>query len=175
MVSLTISLRCPLALSLHSWHTCSRGRGASGGCDRCTYRPPPPGSPLGFLPLCPAQGTPTPSHLMVGELGGGWDPDHCHRRKEDRSVLQGTLSASPHSGLPRALLARSVWVGLPSALVLSLTLNWRRRLAISYSRCSSIPRRRHHLREFLLRSDFTWVEVQMPGIKISPAGGGDGG
>lgn len=46
----------------------------------------------------------------------------------------------------------------PPLLVLSLTLNWRRRLAISYSRCSSMPRWRHHLREFLLRSDFTWVE-----------------
>lgn len=51
----------------------------------------------------------------------------------------------------------------PAPLAPSLTLNWRRRLAISYSRCSSTPRWRHHLREFLLRSDFTWVENQTPG------------
>lgn len=62
----------------------------------------------------------------------------------------------------------------PPPLVLSLTLNWRRRLAISYSLCSSMPRRRHHLREFLLRSDFTWVEVDMrcQGLASSERGGG---
>lgn len=65
------------------------------------------------------------------------------------------------------------WPCLPGQaahLAASLTLNWRRRLAISYSRCSSMPRRRHHLREFLLRSDFTWLEVQIPGVR-APAGG----
>lgn len=68
-----------------------------------------------------------------------------------------------------------LWVGeRPPPLVLSLTLNWRRRLAISYSLCSSMPRRRHHLREFLLRSDFTWVEVDMrcQGLASSERGGG---
>lgn len=85
------------------------------------------------------------------------------------SMLSGTHSVSP---IPAAQV-RS-WPCLPGRaayLATSLTLNWRRRLAISYSRCSSMPRWRHHLREFLLRSDFTWLEVQIPGVRARPAGG----
>lgn len=62
-------------------------------------------------------------------------------------------STSSHPPAPSLLLA-AFPRGCPP-LRPGLTLNWRRRLAISYSRCSSMPRWRHHLREFLPRSDFT--------------------
>lgn len=87
----------------------------------------------------------------------------------------GTHSASPDPGHLGVVLVLPAWASPPCTLVLSLTLNWRRRLAISYSRCSSMPRRRHHLREFLLCSDFTWVEIQIQGARAWPARGGDRG
>lgn len=90
-------------------------------------------------------------------MGVGRNSDHCQTEKG--CVLEYTHTAPAPA--PR--------------LVLSHTLNWRRRLAISYSRCSSMPRRRHHLREFLLRSDFTWVEVQIPGCQGLQLGEGAGG
>lgn len=86
-------------------------------------------------------------------MGVGWDSDGSVR--EGKGWCTRTHSASPT--WPPQVCSQ------PAPLAPSLTLNWRRRLAISYSRCSSMPRWRHHLREFLLRSDFTWVENQTPG------------
>ena len=82
-------------------------------------------------------------------------------------VFSGALTLPPpHPGLPVRL------GGAAPSQALRLTLNWRRRLAISYSRCSSMPRRRHHLREFPLRSDFTWMEAdtrwQVAGAGLPP-------
>lgn len=64
-------------------------------------------------------------------------------------------SPSPPTPMPQVCSWLPSTVGPAPTLLPGLTLNWRRRLAISYSRCSSMPRWRHHLREFLPRSDFT--------------------
>lgn len=78
------------------------------------------------------------------------------------SVLEKERGCDPECAqgpslcLAPTLASRAASAGLAPTPGLGLTLNWRRRLAISYSRCSSMPRRRHHFRELLLRSDFTW-------------------
>lgn len=76
----------------------------------------------------------------------------CHAVE---SVHAYSPSTSSHTHAPSLFLAAFPWGDRPPPLLPGLTLNWRRRLAISYSRCSSMPRWRHHLREFLPRSDFT--------------------
>lgn len=99
-----------------------------------------------------------PGHMtsegVMGQ-GEGWvqgrTPPHQRRKVVPWHVLCTHSAPFPR---PRQVCS---WPPPPAP---SLTLNWRRTLAISYSRCSSMPRWRHHLRELLLRSDFTWCKSE---------------